>query len=281
MNITDNIHPSKQRTMIDIDTERRLTHNEQAIRDLDGNLKSLETRVDSGFNNLEAENKNIRNDIAKSHSLIVDKINDAQVADLSAKRTSWPLVVSICSILIILLGWGMRQQQTSAVNAAVAELHHKYQQSDNADFQDWNMRIVERQMDITEQLDSYYNHQEGVDLERLVDDAMNRINDVEKMTAQVMTRNGIADERIAVLEKYSVESIASRSDLTAQVQDIQNELEGVREELGKTSSQLGQLEPLTADMGLSTIRGVSERLEAIEKLVSDIDNRGSRFNNDQ
>ena len=281
MNSINDIHPSKQHTMLDIDTERRLTRNEQAIEDLDGNVKSLEQRVDAGFNNLENENKNIRNDIANSHSLIIEKMNKTQVADLTGKKASWPVIISVVSVIfgavVVFVSWGMKQQQNSAVNEAVANVHHTYQTLENERNISWNRRQNDRDDDRDLQLTAieknYYEHREGRELEVMVDSVVSKTSDNSERIAVDESRQNEADRRLAILEEYSMTSMKDRSDHTSQLKDLQIELSVMRNTMRDLLRVSSQLEPLSKDMGLSTVKGIAERLDVIEDQVKDQSNR--------
>ena len=133
---------------LDLETERRLTRSEQAIEDLDGNLKSLEIRVDSGFKTLDTDLRIVRSELATSHNVILEKINNLQVSEINDKKTSWPLIFKGISLVFViaisLVGWGMSQQKTSAVNAAVVAVHHTYQTEQNKQSIEWNLRQNDR-----------------------------------------------------------------------------------------------------------------------------------------
>ena len=253
-------------SVLDIETERRLTRSEQSIEDLDGNLKSLENRVDSGFKTMDTDLRIVRSELATSHN----EIND--------KKTSWPLILKGISLAFVvsisIVGWGMTQQKTSTVNAAVGEVHHSYQTQENTHNVEWNRRQNDRanarDKEIASIQKNYYEHREGLELEKFVDDMNARIAVLSSKISVGATEQVEDGRRLAILEDYSMTSMKERSNHTSQLKDLQIELGMMRKTMLSAVTQLGQLEPLTKDMGLSTIKGVAEKLKVIENQVNDL-----------
>lgn len=265
----------------EIETERRLTRNEHAIEDLDGNVKSLSKRVGAGFQAVEGDVKGLRSELTIGNNIIVDKINDLRVSEINDKKTSWPLILKVVSLVfaaaIALVGWGMSQQKTSAVNAAVGGVHHAYQAKENKRNVEWNLRQNDRgnkrDKEIALIQKNYYEHREGIELEQIVDKLT---ADVAALSSKVAIGNSEQIEdgrRLAILEDYSMTSMKDRSNHTSQLKDLQIELGMMRKTMLSAITQLGQLEPLTKDMGLSTVKGVAEKLKVIENQVNDLGNK--------
>jgi len=265
-------------SVLDIETERRLTRSEQSIEDLDGNLKSLENRVDSGFKTMDTDLRIVRSELATSHNVIIEKINTLQISEINDKKTSWPLILKGISLAFVvsisIVGWGMTQQKTSAVNAAVGEVHHSYQTQENAHNIEWNRRQNDRanarDKEIAAIQKNYYEHREGLELEKFVDDMNSRIAILSSKISVGATEQIEDGRRLAILEDYSMTSMKDRSNHTSQLKDLQIELGMMRKTMLSAVTQLGQLEPLTKDMGLSTIKGVAEKLKVIENQVNDL-----------
>lgn len=268
--------------------EARLAQTEESVKGLSGRFESHEKYVHSQFSSFDRKLDSMEDSQRDSENRIIEKISGLQKEQSETGKTSWSLVVSICSgvfvVLLAIVGWGMSQAKTSAVNEAVAAAQYKYQQAENQRVTEWNRRDSDRGrenfnfmvQEIEEIRRNYFEHREGIELEKRVDDFYNLLTALEKSVSSIDTRVSDNVRDIALLEKYSLESIANRTANTAQLEDLQQEVESLRPIILEAANELGKLEPLTKGMGLSKIEGLSQKLETIEKLVNNIDQQGTR-----
>ena len=181
---------------LDLETERRLTRSEQAIEDLDGNVIYKDMTIEI-FRGLFREV-----DLKK---VILEKINNLQVSEINDKKTSWPLIFKGISLVFViaisLVGWGMSQQKTSAVNAAVVAVHHTYQTEQNKQSIEWNLRQNDR------------GHTQDKDISLL----NSRISVGETEQAE-------DGRRLGILEDYSMTSMKDRLNHASQLKEIQIEI---------------------------------------------------------
>tara|TARA_R110002167_G_scaffold45083_1_gene135545 strand:+ start:22277 stop:22954 length:678 start_codon:yes stop_codon:yes gene_type:complete len=207
-NFEDMVKSKNSPSVLDIETERRLTRSEQSIEDLDGNLKSLELRVDSGFKTVDTDLRIVRSELATSHNVIIEKINNLQVSEINDKKTSWPLIISVIGLIfgvtLTFVGWGMSQQKTSAVNEAVATVHYKYQTAENERNIDWNRRQNDRGISRDKELaliqKNYFEHGEGLELEAKVDDAFKDLAKVDTILATLSEYDKGSEKRLEYIE---------------------------------------------------------------------------------
>jgi len=236
--------------------ESRLSRTEQAVE----NLGAAFTDLKSSFNDSESR---ILTEIGK--------INDKQS---NTGKTSWGFVVSCFSVLLLLVGWGMSQAKTSAVNEAVAEVHYKHQVGDNSTFREWSRRLRDDINHNSVKFQDYYEHREGLELERLMDDYVEDVHDIESRLSSV--ENEENKTAIAAVRNQLLNLEKRVSEMTAKLGSAEQQIGLHDSVIDKNSQAVSKLEPLTRDMGMQTLQGAVEELEILRALIFDIDNKGPR-----
>jgi hypothetical protein len=261
--------------------ESRLSRNEALVSTLQDSFKKHQDYVHEKFEGLEKSAK-------ASERRILDSLNSLTRDYSQGKSVSWPLVGSgvalAFGVFTFFMKWSNDQATLSAVNAKTAAIHHDYQAENNARMVDWNRRIVDRSLHehhaVSDDLEAiragYYEHREGRELETRVDDLLAEIRGLEtdlKGTETLLLESNKAYDHQGTIALDNAKQV---SNLLARVATLEERIRDNQPMILETVNQLGKLEPLIKGMGNMETEGLRQKLLVLEKLIDNIDNKGSR-----
>jgi hypothetical protein len=204
--------PSPRVRMTTMDSDQikeRLIHNEEAVDSLSSRFSIHETFVHKRFQTFDDKLDNIEKSSRVSENNIIAKLNSLEVASSNTGKTSWPLVISVCVLVMSIVGWGMKQQQGNAVNEAIVQERYVSQQKTNDQVYDWRKALTEKQLgtedDFKDIRTNYYEHREGVELENLVDQLITRLNKSETEVATLQSEHKNLKESVDRNTRFSDE----------------------------------------------------------------------------
>ena len=233
--------------------QARLAHNEEAVSNLGKRFSAHENFVHKRFEIFDSKLDDLESMNRQSESRILDKISSLTQDTANMGKVSWPLIVSVFVAMMGIVGWGMSQQQTSAVNEAVAKVHHDNQQKENNSKSEWNRRIVDR---------AYEDMKELYKTKIQLTEIRSELNYVQMM--QNRRYQSILDNTKRTGEHE------------ARLSQTEEELDKRWPQILDSTNKLGKLEPLIDEMGMGEVEGLKQKIDTLEKLIHDIDAKGSR-----